>query len=128
MTETIALWLFFAVWVLFALIGFYMRKNVIISVGGGFLATCAGLVGVSSVYSGYLWWGENQSQINEWFILAQISGVYIFPYLVALVRRHHQRNAIFVLNLLLGWTVLGWVIALVWSMTAVHRQHSHVAN
>jgi hypothetical protein len=30
-----------------------------------------------------------------------------------------KRNAgaIFVLNLLLGWTVVGWVVALVWAMT-----------
>ncbi|MPZ20166.1 MAG: superinfection immunity protein [Luteitalea sp.] len=28
---------------------------------------------------------------------------------------------IFVLTLLLGWSVLGWIAALVWSCTAVHR-------
>jgi hypothetical protein len=32
----------------------------------------------------------------------------------------HKRNAgaIFVLNLLLGWTLVGWIIALVWALTA----------
>ena len=30
--------------------------------------------------------------------------------------------AILILNLLLGWTCLGWVIALVWSFTAVERK------
>jgi len=31
----------------------------------------------------------------------------------------HKRNAggIFVLNLLLGWTLVGWVVALVWALT-----------
>jgi hypothetical protein len=30
--------------------------------------------------------------------------------------------AIFALNLLLGWTLLGWFAALVWSLTAVQAQ------
>jgi hypothetical protein len=32
----------------------------------------------------------------------------------------HKRNAgaIFVLNLLLGWTLVGWVVALVWALTS----------
>jgi hypothetical protein len=32
-------------------------------------------------------------------------------------RRHHNRSAIIALNLLLGWTILGWITALVWSLT-----------
>lgn len=32
-------------------------------------------------------------------------------------RRHHNRQAILVLNLLLGWTILGWVGALTWAIT-----------
>jgi hypothetical protein len=32
----------------------------------------------------------------------------------------HKRNAgaIFVLNLLLGWTLVGWAVALVWALTS----------
>ncbi len=30
---------------------------------------------------------------------------------------HKQFAAIFLLNLLLGWTGLGWIIALIWSVT-----------
>jgi hypothetical protein len=43
---------------------------------------------------------------------------YLLPTLVAAWRSHHQTAAIFALNLLLGWTVLGWIIALVWELTA----------
>jgi len=32
-------------------------------------------------------------------------------------RRHHNRVAIFALNLLAGWTAVGWIIALVWALT-----------
>jgi hypothetical protein len=36
---------------------------------------------------------------------------------VAASRKHNNEGAIFVLNLLLGWTFLGWVIALIWAPT-----------
>jgi len=42
---------------------------------------------------------------------------YFAPSIVAFVRHHHNRWAIFALNLLLGWTGLGWIGALVWSLT-----------
>ena len=45
--------------------------------------------------------------------------VYFLPSIIALARGHQNALAIFVLNLLLGWTFLGWVAALVWSLTAV---------
>ena len=48
-----------------------------------------------------------------------IIGAYFVPALVARLRKHHQANAIGALNLLLGWTVLGWIAAFVWSLTAV---------
>lgn len=47
--------------------------------------------------------------------------VYFLPNWVASARKHHNANAIFVTNLLLGWTVLGWIGALIWSLTAVNR-------
>jgi hypothetical protein len=40
------------------------------------------------------------------------------PSLIALVRGHHNAFAIFLTNLLLGWTIIGWLIALIWSTTA----------
>jgi hypothetical protein len=43
--------------------------------------------------------------------------LYLLPAIVASVRNHHQAPVIFALNLLLGWTVLGWVLALVWAFT-----------
>lgn len=44
-------------------------------------------------------------------------GAYFIPSLVALGRAHNNAGAISVLNLFLGWTFIGWVIALVWAMT-----------
>ena len=45
--------------------------------------------------------------------------LYFLPTIAAVGRKHHQRTAIFVLNLFLGWTFIGWVAALVMAATAV---------
>lgn len=44
---------------------------------------------------------------------------YLLPALVASSRNHHQKAAIWILNIFLGWTLLGWVGALVWASTSV---------
>lgn len=46
-------------------------------------------------------------------------GFYFLPAIVAFYRGHHNKMAILVLNLLLGWTFLGWVGALIWSFMQV---------
>jgi len=55
-------------------------------------------------------------------LLAVVLGlvVYFVPSIVAVKREppHPQLLPIFLLNLFLGWTLLGWVGALVWSTTA----------
>ncbi|MXY44549.1 MAG: superinfection immunity protein [Dehalococcoidia bacterium] len=42
--------------------------------------------------------------------------LYFLPTVVAAVRSKRNTAAIFVANLFLGWTVIGWIIALVWSL------------
>lgn len=44
-------------------------------------------------------------------------GFYCIPLVVAQQRRHRNTMAIGALNILLGWTFLGWVAALVWACT-----------
>jgi hypothetical protein len=43
--------------------------------------------------------------------------MYVLPAILASLRGHSQAGAIWVLNLLLGWTVVGWVGSLVWACT-----------
>ena len=52
----------------------------------------------------------------ELLIITLIFAVYFLPALIAFSRQHKNKIAIFLLNLLLGWTVLGWVGSLVWSV------------
>jgi hypothetical protein len=44
--------------------------------------------------------------------------VYFLPTGIALLRSHPNAAPIMLVNLLLGCTCLGWVVALVWSFTA----------
>lgn len=43
--------------------------------------------------------------------------LYFVPAIVAGLKNHHNKVAIMVLNIFLGWTFLGWVAALIWSFT-----------
>jgi Superinfection immunity protein len=47
------------------------------------------------------------------FVLA---AVYFVPAIIAVRRRCRRDAAIFVFNLLLGWTVFGWFAALNWAL------------
>ena len=51
-------------------------------------------------------------------------GAYMIPTVIAGVRNHHQTVPIALLNVLLGWTFIGWVAALVWSASAVTGKQS----
>jgi Superinfection immunity protein len=53
--------------------------------------------------------------------LAILGLLYFTPTLIALLRGHHNTAPIFVLNAVLGWTVVGWIVAFLWSLTAVWR-------
>lgn len=50
--------------------------------------------------------------------------IYFIPTMVANSRYHRNAGAIMMVNLLLGWTFIGWVIALVWAMTADVKESS----
>ena len=44
-------------------------------------------------------------------------GIYFLPTIIARVRHKRNFGAIFALNLFLGWSLVGWVISLVWALT-----------
>lgn len=49
-------------------------------------------------------------------LLLFLLALYFLPTIIASRKNHKDGTAIFVLNLFLGWTFVGWVIALVWSV------------
>ena len=56
--------------------------------------------------------------IGAMLLSGLIVGAYFAPLIVAICRGHRNELAIGVLNMLLGWTIIGWVAALVWACTA----------
>jgi hypothetical protein len=44
--------------------------------------------------------------------------LYLLPSIVALTRHHNNKLAIIALNILVGWTFIGWVISIVWALTS----------
>lgn len=41
--------------------------------------------------------------------------MYFLPSIIALAKSKRDTLAIFLLNLFLGWSVIGWIVALVWA-------------
>lgn len=48
-------------------------------------------------------------------IVFVLTCIYFIPSIVAKQREHYDTWTIFIANLFLGWTFLGWVIALIWA-------------
>jgi hypothetical protein len=42
--------------------------------------------------------------------------MYFLPSIIALVRSKRDITAIVLLNFFLGWTMIGWVVALIWAV------------
>jgi len=49
-------------------------------------------------------------------LMPSLIGLYFLPSFVALVRRAKSVTIIVFLNFVFGWTIIGWLIALAWSM------------
>lgn len=43
---------------------------------------------------------------------------YFLPTIIAEYRRHRNRMSVFVIDLFLGWTLIGWVVALAWAVSS----------
>jgi hypothetical protein len=54
--------------------------------------------------------------------------IYLLPSIVAASRDSNRKGQIFVTNLLLGWTVLGWIIALIWAVGRDKRSSKPAIN
>jgi len=49
-------------------------------------------------------------------LLLIIAIMYFIPTIIAVVRRRTNTVSIAALNIFLGWSVVGWVVALVWAL------------
>ena len=54
--------------------------------------------------------------LTMWLVIIILAAVYFTPSIIARIRKHKNFGALLALNIFLGWTLLGWVGALVWSL------------
>ena len=47
--------------------------------------------------------------------------LYFIPSVIAFMRAHSNFASIFVVNLFLGWTFLGWVVCFAWSVSGKQK-------
>jgi uncharacterized membrane protein len=48
--------------------------------------------------------------------------LYFLPSIVGFARKKVNKWAIFILNFFLGWTLVGWVVSLVWAVAEDNRR------
>ena len=53
--------------------------------------------------------------------LAVVLAFYFLPYIIARKKNHPNRRAIFWVNLLLGGSGVGWLVALIWAIVGEAR-------
>lgn len=61
----------------------------------------------------------NLEGVNLWplaLVLFVAACVYLLPSVVAASTRHRYTAVIAVVNVFLGWTIVGWLIAFVWAL------------
>ena len=54
-----------------------------------------------------------------------VLGIYLLPTIVAFARNHRNKQALARLNLFGGWTIFGWLTALVWALYAEPSSYPH---
>lgn len=54
------------------------------------------------------------------------SVLYCLPTIIALLRGHQDSVLILLVNLILGWTIIFWVLSLVLSLTSTKKQEKYI--
>lgn len=63
------------------------------------------------------------------FIIGIIAfSIYLLPAILATWKRHPNVVIIWLINVFLGWTLIGWIVALIWSLKAHKPTHEKPGN
>ncbi|MBW4055914.1 MAG: superinfection immunity protein [Proteobacteria bacterium] len=86
--------------------------------------TFAGLTGLA-------WAADKEGASNTGLILVALLPflfIYFIPAIIGYSRKKDNKTSILLLNLFLGWSLIGWVVALIWatSKDKVTVQHIYV--
>ena len=65
---------------------------------------------------------------SAWPFILFLIAVYLLPTIIAEVRHHHQAGMVAAINVFLGWTLIGWVVALAIACSYVPREEAEQAT
>lgn len=66
---------------------------------------------------------------NPFAVLMFIAALlYFIPSVIGILRKHHNLIGLMALNILLGWTVIGWVGALIWSLLRSNKGQTIIVH
>ena len=58
----------------------------------------------------------------EIICLILVVAIYFLPWIMAYSRKHKQVEGIALTNLFFGWTFIGWLVALIWSVSQNNKK------
>ena len=61
-------------------------------------------------------------------VLLFVLAVYLIPTIIAFARGHASKWGIGVLNFVLGWSLIFWVVALIWSLSNKGQSQTTIVN
>lgn len=62
---------------------------------------------------------EGQNPAILFMMLAVSVAAYFLPTIIACCRNHTNTVSIMLINIFFGWTLIGWIAALIWSIQSV---------
>ena len=97
-----------------------MRTLKRLATGGSVSLALAGMALPAHARANY------EAAASLFFALCLIVGGigYIIPCLIAWDRGHQDQRKIWIVTILLGWTGVGWLIALIWSLNGPRKTPS----
>lgn len=66
--------------------------------------------------------------MSHWFTVAAITTLYLLPSIIAFYRGHASKWGILILNVIGGFTVVLWCIALIWAFSNRGASQTIIVN
>lgn len=69
--------------------------------------------------------GAASGNVGAGFVIMILALLYVLPTLLAWSRKVNNVSQIALVNILVGWTLIGWVVAIVWAAKPVTEPGRH---
>ena len=59
-----------------------------------------------------------------WILIFILGTLYFIPTIIAKACNKKNSDGVFIVNFTLGWTIIGWIIALMWAISAPQNKNT----